>query len=53
MKLLTGILSDVLEGQRAEIIKAHEAKAVESRSSLENPQTPLSYPAEWCPTPYA
>ena len=26
---------------------ARTEKAVEIRTSLENPQTPLSYPAEW------
>jgi HK97 family phage portal protein len=39
MPLQTGIFSDLLEDQRARI-------ATERRSSLENPQTPLSYPAE-------
>jgi HK97 family phage portal protein len=36
MALITGIFSEVLADLRAE-----------KRSSLENPQTPLSYPAEW------
>jgi HK97 family phage portal protein len=40
MPLQTGIFSDLLEDQRTRI-------AAERRSSLENPQTPLSYPAEW------
>lgn len=35
MSLLTGVFSQLLADQR------------EKRSSLENPQTPLSYPAEW------
>jgi HK97 family phage portal protein len=41
MPLLTGIFSDLLAEQRASLALA------EQRSSLENPQTPLSYPAEW------
>jgi HK97 family phage portal protein len=40
MELQTGIFSELLSEQR-------ERLALESRSSLENPQTPLSYPAEW------
>lgn len=42
MALLTGIFDELLAAQRAELIAQRE-----SRSSLENPQTPLSYPAEW------
>lgn len=38
MALQTGIFADLLAEERAQI---------ERRSSLENPQTPLSYPAEW------
>lgn len=40
MGLQTGIFADLLSDQRDRL-------AAESRSSLENPQTPLSYPAEW------
>jgi HK97 family phage portal protein len=40
MELQTGIFSDLLDEQRQRL-------AIESRSSLENPSTPLSYPAEW------
>lgn len=40
MALQTGIFFDLLDEQRARL-------ADEARSSLENPQTPLSYPAEW------
>jgi HK97 family phage portal protein len=40
MELQTGIFGELLTEQRDRL-------AVESRSSLENPQTPLSYPAEW------
>lgn len=40
MELQTGIFSGLLNEQR-------ERMFVESRSSLENPATPLSYPAEW------
>lgn len=40
MALLTGIFDELLSEQRDRL-------ALESRSSLENPQTPLSYPAEW------
>lgn len=40
MDLQTGIFSDLLGEQRDRL-------AIEARSSLENPQTPLSYPAEW------
>lgn len=40
MPLQTGIFSDLLADQRTRL-------ASERRSSLENPQTPLSYPAEW------
>jgi hypothetical protein len=36
MELQTGIFAELLDEQRAE-----------ARSSLENPQSPLSYPAEW------
>lgn len=39
MAMLTGIFSGLLEAERE--------RASEQRSSLENPQTPLSYPAEW------
>lgn len=39
MALQTGIFSDLIASERQ--------RAIESRSSLENPQTPLSYPAEW------
>ncbi|MDE2099263.1 MAG: phage portal protein [Patescibacteria group bacterium] len=42
MDLQTGIFSELLNEQRARL-----AVLAESRSSLENPQTPLSYPAEW------
>lgn len=38
MALLTGVFSGLLTEQRS---------LIEQRSSLENPQTPLSYPAEW------
>ncbi len=38
MALLTGVFSELLAEQRS---------LIERRSSLENPQTPLSYPAEW------
>ena len=40
MPLQTGIFSELLETQRV-------SRAGEQRSSLENPQTPLSFPAEW------
>lgn len=40
MDLQVGIFADLLAEQRERI-------AVERRSSLENPQSPLSYPAEW------
>lgn len=40
MALQTGIFSTLLTEQRNRV-------APEQRSSLENPQTPLSYPAEW------
>lgn len=40
MELQTGIFGGLLDEQRDRL-------AVEFRSSLENPQTPLSYPAEW------
>lgn len=40
MPLQTGIFSGLLADERARI-------AAEQRSSLENPQTPLSMPAEW------
>jgi HK97 family phage portal protein len=40
MELQTGIFSELLDGERDRL-------AAEARSSLENPQTPLSYPAEW------
>jgi HK97 family phage portal protein len=40
MQLQTGIFGDILSEQRDRI-------ALETRSSLESPQTPLSYPAEW------
>jgi HK97 family phage portal protein len=39
MRLQTGIFSDLIEAERV--------RPVERRSSLENPQTPLSFPAEW------
>jgi len=39
MGLQTGIF--------AELIAEQNARLAEKRSSLENPQTPLSYPAEW------
>jgi len=38
MKLQTGIFSDLI---------AENRQGTETRTSLENPQTPLSYPAEW------
>lgn len=44
MQLLTGIFSDLLSEQREQ---STSLALVEQRSSLENPQTPLSYPAEW------
>jgi len=40
MALQTGIFADVIDHEREQL-------ALERRSSLENPQTPLSYPAEW------
>jgi len=40
MALQTGLFSELLAEER-------QALALERRSSLENPQTPLSYPAEW------
>ena len=40
MGLQTGIFSELLDEQRSAIAR-------ESRTSLESPQTPLSYPAEW------
>lgn len=40
MALQTGIFGELLTEQR-------QQRALEARSSLENPQTPLSYPAEW------
>src|ERR1700728_2906973 len=40
MELQTGIFSELLDEQRDRL-------AAEARTSLENPQTPLSYPAEW------
>lgn len=40
MPLQTGIFAKLLAGARAALSR-------EQRSSLENPQTPLSYPAEW------
>lgn len=40
MELQTGIFGELLSEQRDRL-------SVERRSSLENPQTPLSYPAEW------
>lgn len=40
MALQTGIFAEAIAHER-------EALATERRSSLENPQTPLSYPAEW------
>lgn len=40
MPLQTGIFGGLLEEQR-------QQRMLEARSSLENPQTPLSYPAEW------
>jgi len=40
MKLQTGIFSELLDAQRQQL-------SAEKRTSLENPQTPLSYPAEW------
>jgi HK97 family phage portal protein len=40
MQLQTGIFEDLLSEQRDRL-------AIESRSSLENPASPLSYPAEW------
>jgi HK97 family phage portal protein len=43
MPLLTGIFSDLLSEQRTQLV----VREPEQRSSLENPQTPLSYPAEW------
>lgn len=36
----TGIFSDLIDAERERLLG-------ERRSSLENPQTPLSYPAEW------
>ena len=39
MGLQTGIFAELLDAERS---RPHEA-----RTSLENPQTPLSYPAEW------
>jgi len=46
MALQTGIFGELLAAQRDELAK-RDPSALESRSSLENPQTPLSYPAEW------
>ncbi len=43
MELQTGIFSDVLADERVRLMELY----AERRSSLENPQTPLSYPAEW------
>jgi len=43
MALQTGIFDELLSAQRDELVR----QSLESRSSLENPQTPLSYPAEW------
>lgn len=40
MGLQTGIFAELLQEQR-------ESIALERRSSLENPQTPLGFPAEW------
>lgn len=40
MPLQTGIFAELLETERSRIQE-------ETRSSLESPQTPLSYPAEW------
>jgi len=40
LPLQTGLFSELIAEER-------EALAIERRSSLENPQTPLSYPAEW------
>lgn len=40
MELQTGIFAELLRGEL-------ERLSAERRSSLENPQTPLSYPAEW------
>jgi HK97 family phage portal protein len=40
MELQTGIFGDLLSEQRDRL-------ALETRTSLESPQTPLSYPAEW------
>ncbi|HEX4381249.1 MAG TPA: phage portal protein [Candidatus Acidoferrum sp.] len=40
-------LGEVLRASRAEIIETRSREVQESRSSLENPATPLSYPAEW------
>jgi HK97 family phage portal protein len=43
MQLQTGIFSDVLSAETERIAAA----MAERRSSLENPETPLSYPADW------
>jgi HK97 family phage portal protein len=40
MALQTGIFADLIAAERGRL-------TAERRSSLENPQTPLSYPAEW------
>lgn len=49
MALQTGIFGDLLSEQRELISSEIERARIEGevRSSLENPQTPLSYPAEW------
>lgn len=44
MALLTGVFADILEEQRE---TQRVAALVEQRTSLENPATPLSFPAEW------
>lgn len=44
MQLQTGIFAELLDAERD---AQRERVDAEKRSSLENPQTPLSYPAEW------
>jgi HK97 family phage portal protein len=46
MPLQTGLFADLI-AEEARTAEAIRAALAEKRSSLENPQTPLSYPAEW------
>src|SRR5579871_639724 len=43
MALQTGIFAELLAEEQAALVR----ESAERRSSLEHPQTPLSYPAEW------